>query len=173
MSDKEMNLLPCPFCGRSISIISNRDWHRISAFDHADNCILADDIMPTFPATEEGMRDLIEVWNTRHTPAVRGLDAELLLQHLVVEQAKILRLYPSSAYGTKKLVSRLKIFIKDGEFNTPAPDSLARYRERLVQFANKMVSGNGKNLASDAYSRGFVAAVAYLTEAIESGELEK
>jgi hypothetical protein len=62
-------LLLCPFCGRSISIISNRDWHRISAFDHADNCILADDIMPTFPATEEGMRDLIKSWNTRPTLA--------------------------------------------------------------------------------------------------------
>lgn len=46
-----------------------------------------------------------------------GLDRELLLQHLEVEQYKLTMLYPKSAHGIKKLCSRLKIFIKDGEFD--------------------------------------------------------
>jgi len=56
-------LLPCPFCGCSMSVRSNRDWHRPDG-DHAETCPLWDsDLM--FPATDHGMMALLSMWNSR------------------------------------------------------------------------------------------------------------
>jgi hypothetical protein len=61
----EQTLKPCPFCGCAITVRSNRDWHRLIGA-HPDTCLLHNDCFEAFgPATDEGLRDLIEAWNTR------------------------------------------------------------------------------------------------------------
>jgi len=54
----------------------------------------------------------------------RLLDADMLLNHLETEEVKLIQLYPKNAYGIRKVISRLKFFIADGEFD--APPSLDR-----------------------------------------------
>ena len=56
-------LLPCPFCGCSMSIESNRDWHHLGGY-HDENCVLSDFVV-TYAADDEQRELLVADWNTR------------------------------------------------------------------------------------------------------------
>jgi hypothetical protein len=66
MTERPM-LLPCPFCGASMDILTNKDWHRMSD-KHDDDCPMSGfDI--AVPATEAGWHELVRQWNRRATIA--------------------------------------------------------------------------------------------------------
>jgi len=65
------------------------------------------------------------------TPNRRLLDADILLNHLETEEVKLIQLYPKNAYGIRKVISRLKFFIADGQFD--APPSLDRQAVELLR----------------------------------------
>lgn len=47
-------LKPCPFCGCSMRLESNRDWHRIVG-DHALECAFTDSETMVVPATKSSV----------------------------------------------------------------------------------------------------------------------
>lgn len=66
----------CPFCDGKTSVESNRDWHKVTC-EHGDDCILLE-FDPMFPATDEGLSELIQMWNTRaETSQVTADEARL------------------------------------------------------------------------------------------------
>ena len=80
MTDKPPELKACPFCGCKMSVKSNRDWHRAFGV-HEINCVFWAHEPPYFPATDEGLEELMFTWNTRaNTPAddKRTADVEVL-----------------------------------------------------------------------------------------------
>lgn len=56
-------LKPCPLCGGSMRVRTNRDWHRLVG-DHAENCLLQD-FEPYYAATSKDREALISAWNRR------------------------------------------------------------------------------------------------------------
>ncbi|HFH2600215.1 Lar family restriction alleviation protein [Pseudomonas aeruginosa] len=77
-------LKPCPFCGCSMHLESNRDWHRIVG-DHALECVFTDSETMVVPATKEQRDIAVSDWNTRAVPA----------DHVVVQRELLERLYSS------------------------------------------------------------------------------
>lgn len=77
-------LKPCPFCGCSMHLESNRDWHRIVG-DHALECAFTDSETVVVPATKEQRDIAVSDWNTRAVPA----------DHVVVQRELLERLYSS------------------------------------------------------------------------------
>ncbi|MFG8593260.1 Lar family restriction alleviation protein [Pseudomonas aeruginosa] len=77
-------LKPCPFCGCSMHLESNRDWHRIVG-DHALECAFTDSETMVVPATKEQRDIAVSDWNTRAVPA----------DHVVVQRELLERLYSS------------------------------------------------------------------------------
>lgn len=77
-------LKPCPFCGCSMRLESNRDWHRIVG-DHALECAFTDSETVVVPATKEQRDIAVSDWNTRAVPA----------DHVVVQRELLERLYSS------------------------------------------------------------------------------
>ncbi|MCO3341466.1 hypothetical protein FA197_11490 [Pseudomonas aeruginosa] len=73
-------LKPCPFCGCSMRLESNRDWHRIVG-DHALECAFTDSETMVVPATKEQRDIAVSDWNTRAVPA----------DHVVVPRAVLER----------------------------------------------------------------------------------
>ncbi len=61
-------LKPCPFCGCSMHLESNRDWHRIVG-DHALECAFSDSETMVVPATKEQRDIAVSDWNARAVPA--------------------------------------------------------------------------------------------------------
>ncbi len=61
----ELKLKNCPFCNCTMSVRSNRDWHRPEG-DHEDHCPV-DDTVLMYPATDIGLSALVNCWNTRVT----------------------------------------------------------------------------------------------------------
>ena len=58
-------LLNCPFCGGSMRIVSNRDWHKLCG-DHAADCFIVDqDVHDMVPATDTERAALVSAWNRR------------------------------------------------------------------------------------------------------------
>lgn len=59
-------LKPCPFCGCSIRLESNHDWHRLQG-DHDDACPFSNrDETLMAPATDTQLALLYRDWNRRH-----------------------------------------------------------------------------------------------------------
>ncbi|WP_079388270.1 hypothetical protein [Pseudomonas aeruginosa] len=77
-------LKPYPFCGCSMHLESNRDWHRIVG-DHALECAFTDSETMVVPATKEQRDIAVSDWNTRAVPA----------DHVVVQRELLERLYSS------------------------------------------------------------------------------
>ncbi|MCV0190198.1 Lar family restriction alleviation protein [Pseudomonas aeruginosa] len=75
-------LKPCPFCGCSMRLESNRDWHRIVG-DHALECVFTDSETMVVPATKEQRDIAVSDWNARAVPAGHVLVSEGLLRRIV------------------------------------------------------------------------------------------
>ncbi|MFW4716639.1 Lar family restriction alleviation protein [Pseudomonas aeruginosa] len=74
-------LKPCPFCGCSMHLESNRDWHRIVG-DHALECAFTDSETMVVPATKEQRDIAVSDWNARAVPAGHVVVSEGLLRRL-------------------------------------------------------------------------------------------
>ncbi|MFU3980779.1 Lar family restriction alleviation protein [Pseudomonas aeruginosa] len=61
-------LKPCPFCGCSMRLESNHDWHRIVG-DHSAECVFLDSETMMVPGIEDQREIAIADWNTRAVPA--------------------------------------------------------------------------------------------------------
>ncbi|MFU3345229.1 Lar family restriction alleviation protein [Pseudomonas aeruginosa] len=72
-------LKPCPFCGCSMRLESNRDWHRIVG-DHALECAFTDSETMVVPATKEQRDIAVSDWNTRAIHAGHVVVSEGLLR---------------------------------------------------------------------------------------------
>ncbi|HBP5411286.1 TPA: hypothetical protein L6B51_24850 [Pseudomonas aeruginosa] len=74
-------LKPCPFCGCSMRLESNRDWHRIVG-DHALECAFSDSETMMVPATKEQRDIAVSDWNTRAIPAGHVVVPQELLERI-------------------------------------------------------------------------------------------
>ncbi|HFT1366729.1 TPA: Lar family restriction alleviation protein [Pseudomonas aeruginosa] len=61
-------LKPCPFCGCSMRLESNHDWHRIVG-DHSAECVFLDSETMMVPGIEDQREIAIADWNARAVPA--------------------------------------------------------------------------------------------------------
>ncbi|EIU4871602.1 Lar family restriction alleviation protein [Pseudomonas aeruginosa] len=75
-------LKPCPFCGCSMRLESNHDWHRIVG-DHSAECVFLDSETMMVPAIKDQREIAIADWNTRAVPAGHVVVSEGLLRRLV------------------------------------------------------------------------------------------
>ncbi|MFU5867441.1 Lar family restriction alleviation protein [Pseudomonas aeruginosa] len=75
-------LKPCPFCGCSMRLVSNHDWHRIVG-DHSAECVFLDSETMMVPDIEDQREIAIADWNARAVPAGHVVVSEGLLQRLV------------------------------------------------------------------------------------------
>ncbi|EMN8652933.1 TPA: Lar family restriction alleviation protein [Pseudomonas aeruginosa] len=75
-------LKPCPFCGCSMRLESNRDWHKIVG-DHALECAFTDSETMVVPATKEQRDIAVSDWNARAVPAGHVVVSEGLLRRLL------------------------------------------------------------------------------------------
>ncbi|MFU3332959.1 Lar family restriction alleviation protein [Pseudomonas aeruginosa] len=74
-------LKPCPFCGCSMRLVSNHDWHRILG-DHSADCVFLDSETMMVPDIEDQREIAIADWNTRAVPAGHVLVTEGLLRRI-------------------------------------------------------------------------------------------
>ncbi|ERW65349.1 Lar family restriction alleviation protein [Pseudomonas aeruginosa] len=75
-------LKPCPFCGCSMRLASNHDWHRIVG-DHSAECVFLDSETMMVPATKDQREIAIADWNARAVPAGHVVVSEGLLRRIV------------------------------------------------------------------------------------------
>lgn len=74
-------LKPCPFCGCSMRLVSNHDWHRIVG-DHSAECVFLDSETMMVPDIEDQREIAIADWNARAVPAGHVLVSEDLLRRI-------------------------------------------------------------------------------------------
>ncbi|HFH3419077.1 TPA: Lar family restriction alleviation protein [Pseudomonas aeruginosa] len=74
-------LKPCPFCGCSMRLVSNHDWHRIVG-DHSAECVFLDSETMMVPDIEDQREIAIADWNTRAVPAGHVVVSEDLLRRI-------------------------------------------------------------------------------------------
>lgn len=93
-------LKSCPFCGCSMRLESNRDWHRIVG-DHALECAFTDSETMVVPATKEQRDIAVSDWNTRAVPA----------DHVVVPREVLERLYSSDTATALMAAAELRALL--------------------------------------------------------------
>lgn len=74
-------LKPCPFCGCSMRLVSNHDWHRIVG-DHSAECVFLDSETMMVPDIEDQREIAIADWNARAVPAGHVVVSEDLLRRI-------------------------------------------------------------------------------------------
>ncbi|MFU2829897.1 Lar family restriction alleviation protein [Pseudomonas aeruginosa] len=74
-------LKPCPFCGCSMRLVSNHDWHKIVG-DHSAECVFLDSETMMVPDIEDQREIAIADWNTRAVPAGHVVVSEALLRRV-------------------------------------------------------------------------------------------
>ncbi|MFG8076942.1 Lar family restriction alleviation protein [Pseudomonas aeruginosa] len=74
-------LKPCPFCGCSMRLVSNHEWHRIVG-DHSAECVFLDSETMMVPDIEDQREIAIADWNARAVPAGHVLVSEDLLRRI-------------------------------------------------------------------------------------------
>lgn len=81
----------CPFCGCSMSVRSNRDWHRIIG-DHDEQCVFMEAETMMVSASDEQLAIAVTDWNRRAQDfdAMRQR-AEKAEQHIYTDNAETLR----------------------------------------------------------------------------------
>ncbi|HBP0869558.1 TPA: hypothetical protein L5R06_003956 [Pseudomonas aeruginosa] len=75
-------LKPCPFCGCSMRLVSNHDWHKIVG-DHSAECVFLDSETMMVPDIEDQREIAIADWNARAVPAGHVVVSEGLLRKLL------------------------------------------------------------------------------------------
>ncbi len=91
-------LKPCPFCGCSMRLESNHDWHRIVG-DHSAECVFLDSETMMIPDIE-GQREIaIADWNARAVPAGHVLVSEGLLREVARHLGNWLELHECECDG--------------------------------------------------------------------------
>ncbi len=101
-------LKPCPFCGCSMRLESNRDWHRIVG-DHALECAFSDSETMMVPATKEQRDIAVSDWNTRAIPA----------GHVVVQRELLERLYSSDTATALMAAAELRSLLSEQDGGKP------------------------------------------------------
>lgn len=97
-------LKPCPFCGCSMRLVSNHDWHRIVG-DHSAECVFLDSETMMVPDIEDQREIAIADWNTRAVPA----------GHVVVPRELLERLYSSDTATALMAAAELRALLSEQE----------------------------------------------------------
>ncbi|HGN1572665.1 TPA: Lar family restriction alleviation protein [Pseudomonas aeruginosa] len=107
-------LKPCPFCGCSMRLASNHDWHRIVG-DHSAECVFLDSETMMVPATKDQREIAIADWNARAVPAGHVVVPRELLEELL-EAAKDGAAhkgeYLSKKYGEPELFAKFDTLLQ-------------------------------------------------------------
>lgn len=107
-------LKPCPFCGCSMRLESNHDWHRIVG-DHSAECVFLDSETMMVPDIEDQREIAIADWNTRAVPAGHVVVPRELLEELL-EAAKDGAAhkgeYLSKKYGEPELFAKFDTLLQ-------------------------------------------------------------
>lgn len=107
-------LKPCPFCGCSMRLASNHDWHRIVG-DHSAECVFLDSETMMVPATKDQREIAIADWNARAVPAGHVVVPLELLEELL-EAAKDGAAhkgeYLSKKYGEPELFAKFDTLLQ-------------------------------------------------------------
>lgn len=107
-------LKPCPFCGCSMRLVSNHDWHRIVG-DHSAECVFLDSETMMVPGIEDQREIAIADWNTRSVPAGHVVVPRELLEELL-EAAKDGAAhkgeYLSKKYGEPELFAKFDTLLQ-------------------------------------------------------------
>ncbi|HEJ2887120.1 TPA: Lar family restriction alleviation protein [Pseudomonas aeruginosa] len=101
-------LKPCPFCGCSMRLVSNHDWHRIVG-DHSAECVFLDSETMMVPDIEDQREIAIADWNTRSVPA----------GHVVVPRELLERLYSSDTATALMAAAELRALLSEQEGGKP------------------------------------------------------
>ncbi|CAL5244198.1 Lar family restriction alleviation protein [Pseudomonas aeruginosa] len=81
-------LKPCPFCGCSMRLESNHDWHRIVG-DHSAECVFLDSETMMVPDIEDQREIAIADWNARAVPAGHVVVSAADLESLRKDKARL------------------------------------------------------------------------------------
>ncbi len=107
-------LKPCPFCGCSMRLVSNHDWHRIVG-DHSAECVFLDSETMMVPAIKDQREIAIADWNARAVPAGHVVAPLELLEELL-EAAKDGAAhkgeYLSKKYGEPELFAKFDTLLQ-------------------------------------------------------------
>lgn len=107
-------LKPCPFCGCSMRLESNHDWHRIVG-DHSAECVFLDSETMMVPAIKDQREIAIADWNARAVPAGHVVVPRELLEELL-EAAKDGAAhkgeYLSKKYGEPELFAKFDTLLQ-------------------------------------------------------------
>ncbi|WP_212667491.1 Lar family restriction alleviation protein [Pseudomonas aeruginosa] len=107
-------LKPCPFCGCSMRLESNHDWHRIVG-DHSAECVFLDSETMMVPGIEDQREIAIADWNARAVPAGHVVVPRELLEELL-EAAKDGAAhkgeYLSKKYGEPELFAKFDTLLQ-------------------------------------------------------------
>ncbi|MER0808975.1 Lar family restriction alleviation protein [Pseudomonas aeruginosa] len=123
-------LKPCPFCGCSMRLESNRDWHMIVG-DHALECAFTDSETMMVPATKEQRDIAVSDWNTRAVPA----------GHVVVSEG-LLRSALTHAHNRGYLAGHHDTV--EAQFSHILSSELDSYRSEQVEDILQALLGEGK-----------------------------
>ncbi|HHW2433461.1 TPA: Lar family restriction alleviation protein [Pseudomonas aeruginosa] len=107
-------LKPCPFCGCSMRLVSNHDWHRIVG-DHSAECVFLDSETMMVPDIEDQREIAIADWNARAVPVGHVVVPRELLEELL-EAAKDGAAhkgeYLSKKYGEPELFAKFDTLLQ-------------------------------------------------------------
>ncbi len=123
-------LKPCPFCGCSMRLVSNHDWHRIVG-DHSAECVFLDSETMMVPDIEDQREIAIADWNTRAVPA----------GHVVVSEG-LLRSALTHAHNRGYLAGHHDTV--EAQFSHILSSELDSYRSEQVEDILQALLGEGK-----------------------------
>ncbi len=123
-------LKPCPFCGCSMRLVSNHDWHRIVG-DHSAECVFLDSETMMVPDIEDQREIAIADWNTRAVPAGHVVVSEGLLRSALTHAHN--RCYLAGHHDTV-----------EAQFSHILSSELDSYRSEQVEDILQALLGEGK-----------------------------
>ncbi|HHZ7945769.1 TPA: Lar family restriction alleviation protein [Pseudomonas aeruginosa] len=123
-------LKPCPFCGCSMRLVSNHDWHRIVG-DHSAECVFLDSETMMVPDIEDQREIAISDWNARAVPA----------GHVVVSEG-LLRSALTHAHNRGYLAGHHDTV--EAQFSHILSSELDSYRSEQVEDILQALLGEGK-----------------------------
>ncbi|MDV8131522.1 Lar family restriction alleviation protein [Pseudomonas aeruginosa] len=123
-------LKPCPFCGCSMRLVSNHDWHRIVG-DHSAECVFLDSETMMVPGIEDQREIAIADWNARAVPA----------GHVVVSEG-LLRSALTHAHNRGYLAGHHDTV--EAQFSHILSSELDSYRSEQVEDILQALLGEGK-----------------------------